>query len=163
MRPVPGEGYRRRRCWRRTATDSFPWSRTCWLPVGSLYPIRRSGCGRRNLAGISPTTSVVPNPAARSGISASSLSDAVQRLERAAGIRLFAHTTRNVVLTEAGQRLLDQLRPALAEVASAFNGLAHGDEAAGTLKLDVPRIVARYILPSDVSRVSATRNNWLPT
>lgn len=86
--------------------------------------------------------------AARYGMSASSLSDAVQRLERATGIRLFTRTTRSVVPTEAGQRLLDRLRPALAEVASAFDGLASGDEAAGTLKLDVPGIVARYILPS---------------
>lgn len=85
--------------------------------------------------------------AARSGISASSLSDAVQRLEQAAGIRLFTRTTRNVVPTEAGQRLLDRVRPAFADIASAFDGLAHGDEAAGTLKLDVPGIVARYILP----------------
>ncbi len=85
--------------------------------------------------------------AARSNISASSLSDAVQRLERAAGIRLFTRSTRKVVPTEAGQRLLERIRPALAEVASAFDVLRDGDELAGTLKLDVPGVVARYILP----------------
>lgn len=85
--------------------------------------------------------------AARTGISASSLSDAVQRLEKAAGIRLLTRTTRNVMPTQAGQLLLDRVRPALADLASAFDGLTDEDEAAGTLMLDVPGIVARYIMP----------------
>ena len=85
--------------------------------------------------------------AARAGISASSLSDAVQRLEKAAGIRLLTRTTRNVMPTQAGQLLLDRVRPALADLASAFDGLTDADEAAGTLMLDVPGIVARYIMP----------------
>jgi len=85
--------------------------------------------------------------AARTGMSASSLSDAVQRLEKAAGIRLLTRTTRNVMPTQAGQVLLDRVRPALADLASAFDGLTDDDEAAGTLVLDVPGIVARYIMP----------------
>lgn len=71
----------------------------------------------------------------------------ILRRDRAAGIHLFTRTTRNAVPTEASRRLLDRVRPALAEVASAFDGLANNDEAAGTLKLDVPGIVACDILP----------------
>jgi DNA-binding transcriptional LysR family regulator len=51
-----------------------------------------------------------------SGGSASGLSEAVRRLETALGVRLLHRTTRTVVPTEAGQRLLDRLGPALREV-----------------------------------------------
>lgn len=46
------------------------------------------------------------------------LSQAVRRLQL--GVRLFHRTTRSVVLTEAGQRLLERLGPALGEVAAAL-------------------------------------------
>jgi len=94
--------------------------------------------------------------ASRYGVSASSLSDSVQRLEQVTGVRLFNRTTRSVVPTDAGQRLLDRLRPALAEVASAYDGLTSSGEPAGTLRLDVPGIVARYILPPIVAAFLAT-------
>lgn len=85
--------------------------------------------------------------AQRHGVSASSLSDAVQRLEHATGVRLFNRTTRSIVPTEAGQRLLERLRPALTEIAVAYDDLTPGGEPGGTLKLDVPGVVARHILP----------------
>ena len=47
------------------------------------------------------------------GLSASGLSEAVRRLEAQLGIRLLNRTTRSVVPTEAGERLLEQLRPLL--------------------------------------------------
>ena len=82
------------------------------------------------------------------GISASSLSDAVQRLEQALDVRLFNRTTRSIVPTDAGRRLLDRLRPALTEIAVAYEDAASDGEPAGTLKLDVPGVVARHILPA---------------
>src|SRR5260370_11784062 len=48
-----------------------------------------------------------------SGGSASGLSEAVRRLETQLGVRLLHRTTRSVVPTEAGQRLLQRLRPAV--------------------------------------------------
>ncbi|MGY4397724.1 DNA-binding transcriptional LysR family regulator [Sphingomonas sp. UYAg733] len=91
--------------------------------------------------------------ALRRSVSASSLSDAVRRLEGDLGVRLLNRTTRSVTATEAGQRLLDRLRPALAEITDALDGLAvaHG-QPSGTLRLNVPSIVARYILPPIVAR-----------
>ncbi|UHD45803.1 LysR family transcriptional regulator [Aureimonas altamirensis] len=83
----------------------------------------------------------------RHGVSASSLSDAVQRLEETTGTRLFNRTTRSVRTTDAGQRFLDKLRPALAEIGTALDDLSGGDGPGGRLKLDVPGIVARHILP----------------
>src|SRR4030081_2113626 len=47
-----------------------------------------------------------------SGASASGLSEAVRRLETQLGVRLLNRTTRSVVPTEAGQRLLERLGPA---------------------------------------------------
>ena len=56
-----------------------------------------------------------------SGGSASGLSEAVRRLETQLGVRLLHRTTRSVVPTEAGQRLLERLGPALNEVQDAID------------------------------------------
>jgi DNA-binding transcriptional LysR family regulator len=86
-----------------------------------------------------------------SGLSASGLSEAVRRLEAQLGIRLLNRTTRSVVPTEAGQRLLERLTPALTEVEAAID-VAHGlsDRPAGTLKLNVPVSATRLMLPAIV-------------
>ena len=86
-----------------------------------------------------------------SGLSASGLSEAVRRLEAQLGIRLLNRTTRSVVPTEAGQRLLERLTPALTEVEAAID-VAHGlsDRPAGTLKLNVPVSATRLVLPAIV-------------
>jgi DNA-binding transcriptional LysR family regulator len=83
-----------------------------------------------------------------SGSSASSLSEAVRRLEARFGVRLLNRTTRSVAPTEASARLLDRLGPALREVEAALdvvNGFR--DRPAGTLRLNVPVVAARLILP----------------
>ncbi|RXF68759.1 LysR family transcriptional regulator [Hansschlegelia zhihuaiae] len=86
--------------------------------------------------------------AERRGASASSISDAVRRLEEACGVRLLNRTTRSVTPTEAGARLLARLRPALAEIEDAFDALGGDEETpTGTLRLNVPTIVARRVLP----------------
>ncbi len=82
------------------------------------------------------------------GTSASSLSEAVRRLESKLGVRLLNRTTRSVAPTEAGARLLDRLGPALGEVEAALdvvNGFR--DRPAGTLRLNVPVSAARLVLP----------------
>ncbi|SEM05984.1 transcriptional regulator, LysR family [Stigmatella aurantiaca] len=83
-----------------------------------------------------------------SGSSASALSEAVRRLEAQLGVRLLNRTTRSVVLTEAGQGLLERLGPALAEMEAALdvvNGFR--DRPAGSLRLNVPVSAARLVLP----------------
>jgi DNA-binding transcriptional LysR family regulator len=82
------------------------------------------------------------------GVSASSLSEAVRRLETVLGVRLLNRTTRSVTPTEAGERLLERLGPALGEVAAAVDAVnSFRDSPAGTLRLNVPTVVARMILP----------------
>ncbi len=91
--------------------------------------------------------------AASRGASASGLSEAVRRLEAALGVRLLNRTTRSVTPTEAGERLLERLKPALGEIESGLdvvNGFR--DSPRGTLKLNVPVIVAMKILPPIASR-----------
>ncbi len=86
-----------------------------------------------------------------SGRGASSLSEAVRRLETGLGVRLFNRTTRSIAPTEAGARLLDRLGPALAEVDAALDVVnSFRDRPAGTLRLNVPVSAARLVLPSIV-------------
>jgi DNA-binding transcriptional LysR family regulator len=83
-----------------------------------------------------------------SGAGASSLSEAVRRLEEKLGVRLLNRTTRSVAPTEAGARLLDRLGPALREIDSALEVVdSFRDRPAGTLRLNVPVVAARLVLP----------------
>ncbi|WP_028966281.1 LysR family transcriptional regulator [Sphingomonas phyllosphaerae] len=83
------------------------------------------------------------------GSSASTLSEAVRRLEARLGVRLLHRTTRSVVPTEAGMRLIERLAPALGEVEAALDVVnLFRDTPAGTLKLNVPVSAARLVLPA---------------
>lgn len=89
--------------------------------------------------------------ARRSGASASALSEAVRRLETRLGVRLLNRTTRSVTPTEAGARLLERLSPALNEVEAALDVVNQfRDRPTGVLRLNVPVVVARLILPAIV-------------
>lgn len=82
------------------------------------------------------------------GMSASSLSDCIRRLEANLGIRLLNRTTRSVTPTDAGARLLARLQPALDEIDAAFNDLDDSTQRpVGSLRLNVPVPTARFVLP----------------
>jgi len=83
-----------------------------------------------------------------SGASASKLSEAVRRLEAELGVRLINRTTRSLAPTEAGRRLIERLGPALAEVDAALDVVnAFRSRPAGALRLNVPSMAARLVLP----------------
>ena len=85
------------------------------------------------------------------GASASGLSEAVRRLEAQLGVRLLNRTTRSVAVTEAGQRLLDRLEPALTEMEASLDVVnSFRDRPAGTLRLNVPVSASRLVLPTIV-------------
>lgn len=91
------------------------------------------------------------------GISASALSHALRGLEERLGVRLLHRTTRSVTPTEAGQRLLARLSPALREVADALAEVTSLQaEPVGTLRLNVPRPAARLLLAPMLARFVAT-------
>jgi DNA-binding transcriptional LysR family regulator len=85
------------------------------------------------------------------GTSASGLSEAVRRLEARLGVRLLHRTTRSVAPTEAGQRLLERLGPALTELEAALDVVnSFRDRPVGTLRLNVPAMAVRLVLPAIV-------------
>ena len=86
-----------------------------------------------------------------SGGSASAMSEAVRRLESQLGVGLLNRTTRSVSPTEAGERLLERLGPALNEVEASLDVVnTFRDRPAGTLKLNVPVSAAKLVLPAIV-------------
>src|SRR5690242_3829491 len=81
--------------------------------------------------------------------SASQLSEAVRRLEARLGVRLLNRTTRSVAATEAGRELIERLGPALGEIEAALDIVnGYRDTPRGTLRLNVPVVAARLVLPS---------------
>jgi DNA-binding transcriptional LysR family regulator len=80
-------------------------------------------------------------------VSRSALSETVRGLEEKLGVRLLNRTTRSVSLTDAGERLLGELRPALESISTALESVnVYRDTPAGHLRLTVPRPAARTVI-----------------
>lgn len=74
--------------------------------------------------------------AARIGVAQSTLSHTIKRLEGNMGIRLLTRTTRNVVPTPAGERLLTTVAPRLVEIEDEIASLMElRDKPMGTIRL----------------------------
>ena len=74
--------------------------------------------------------------ASKLGITQSSLSHAIRRLEGRLGLRLLIRTTRSVAPTEAGERLLRTLRPALEQIDAELDSLtALREKPAGSIRI----------------------------
>lgn len=85
--------------------------------------------------------------AAKLGTSQSSLSHTVRRLEARLGVRLLTRTTRNVAPTEAGERLLATLRPALESIGAELASLSElREKPAGTIRITTSEHAAATIL-----------------
>lgn len=81
------------------------------------------------------------------GVSSSALSQTINSLEEALGIRLLNRTTRSVSPTEAGQRLLDRLAPALADIRLAIAEVDElRDTPTGTLRINAPAPAVDHLL-----------------
>jgi DNA-binding transcriptional LysR family regulator len=87
--------------------------------------------------------------ALRLGVSTSAVSHSIRALEERLGVRLLARTTRTVAPTDAGQRLLEQLRPALGEIEAALTEVGRlREKPAGTIRLIAPPLaVAMAVSP----------------
>lgn len=85
--------------------------------------------------------------AAHLGVVPSTISQTIRTLEERLGVRLFNRTTRSVSLTDAGERLLTRIRPAIMELGAAVEDLNEfRNIPTGTLRLSVSIGAAHIVL-----------------
>src|SRR6478609_329248 len=77
------------------------------------------------------------------GVSQPSLSAQLAQLEGALGVRLFERDRRRVLLTPAGEELIERARRVLVDAARRL-----GDPLAGTLSIGVIPTISPYLLPA---------------
>ena len=91
--------------------------------------------------------------AARLGVSASALSHTMRRLEERLRIRLLARSTRSVSTTEAGERLLARLGPAMEEISGAVEDLGRLlDRPSGRVRITASRSAAQMVIAPALPR-----------
>ena len=91
--------------------------------------------------------------AARLGVSPSALSHTMRRLEERLHVQLLARSTRSVSTTEAGERLLARLRPALDEISGAVEDLGRLlGRPSGHVRLTCSRTAARMVIAPALPR-----------
>ena len=79
------------------------------------------------------------------GVTRSAVSQGIRRLEDALGIALVHRSTRHVRLTEAGERLHQQIAAPLAAVGAALEEAALEGPARGLLRIAVTSIAERFL------------------
>ncbi|CAN5342378.1 LysR family transcriptional regulator [soil metagenome] len=85
--------------------------------------------------------------AQRLGVSNAAMSQRVAELERAAGVALVQRTTRSVRLTEAGQRLVEDMRGPFEQIAHSFSGVRDlAGVPRGRVRVTAPVALARQQL-----------------
>lgn len=85
--------------------------------------------------------------AGKLGVSPSALSHAMRAMESRMGIRLLNRSTRSVAPSEAGERLLEKLRPAMAEVSETVDQLLDDSgRPAGRVRVSAHRTAATLAL-----------------
>jgi DNA-binding transcriptional LysR family regulator len=87
--------------------------------------------------------------AVKLGVSRSAISHSIRTLEERLGLRLLARTTRAVAPTDAGERLLGQLQPALHDIQAALTEVSRlRATPTGTVRLVAsPMAVAAIVWP----------------
>src|ERR1700683_1388241 len=107
--------------------STAPRSTRMSMQIGKENPIsiafgieRNSAMDRGDLANLSAFLTVADQrsfraAASRLDVTPSALSHSMRQLEARLGVRLLKRTTRSVSVTDAGQRLLEQLRQGLAQ------------------------------------------------
>jgi DNA-binding transcriptional LysR family regulator len=96
--------------------------------------------------------------AVKLGVSRSAISHSIRTLEERLGLRLLARTTRAVAPTDAGERLLAQLGPALHDIEAALTDVGRlRERPAGVVRLIAPPIVLATLLGPKLAKF--TREN----
>lgn len=85
--------------------------------------------------------------AAKLGTSQSALSHTVRKLEAHLGLQLLMRTTRSVATTEAGERLIETLRPSFDEIDAKLAALSElREKPAGTVRITTSQHAAEAVL-----------------
>jgi DNA-binding transcriptional LysR family regulator len=81
------------------------------------------------------------------GVTPAAVSRSIARLEERLGVRLFVRTTRQIRLTDGGQRYFEECRSALQQLIEAERAVTGGQAApAGPLRISVPTPYGHYRL-----------------
>jgi DNA-binding transcriptional LysR family regulator len=92
--------------------------------------------------------------ASKLGMTQSSLSHAIRRLEGRLGLRLLSRTTRSVAPTDAGERLLRTLRPAFEHIDAEIESLtALREQPAGSIRITAAEHAAETVLLPALERL----------
>ena len=92
--------------------------------------------------------------ATKLGTSQSALSHTIRRLEERLGVRLLTRTTRSVAPTEAGERLMETVRPAFHDIDARLAALGElRDRPSGTIRITSGENAAETILWPTVARL----------
>ena len=92
--------------------------------------------------------------AAQLGVSQSALSQTLRSLEARLGLRLLTRTTRSVAPTEAGERLLRAVEPALDQISAGLAALGElRDKPAGTVRITATENAAASVLWPALARL----------
>ncbi|WP_034293895.1 LysR family transcriptional regulator [Herbaspirillum sp. RV1423] len=90
------------------------------------------------------------------GISTSAVSHAVRGLEERLGVSLLNRTTRSVSLTDAGQRLVQRMQPALRDLGDALEEMNNfRTSPTGTLRINTSRSAAQFLIAPMIPRFLA--------
>ena len=86
------------------------------------------------------------------GLSQSAVSHSVKELETQTGVKLLDRTTREVVLTEAGQQLAMRLERLLAELTSTLRDVGRlGQQLSGTVRVAASQTISAHLIPQCIA------------
>lgn len=89
-------------------------------------------------------------------VTRAALSQHLKGLEQQLNVRLINRTTRDMSLTEEGQRLLDVLQPALVSIEQAIAELGEAsEEPSGLIRMNSSRIAARLLIEPHMGKFLA--------
>jgi DNA-binding transcriptional LysR family regulator len=122
-------------------------------PIFIAFGIEESSSMRRgDLADLNAFVAVADQrsfraAASRLGVTPSALSHTMRQLEERLGARLLHRTTRSVSVTDAGRRLLDQLRPAIDQISGALDDLSNKQQRpSGNLRIHTIHMAAAAVI-----------------
>ncbi|HBI6860579.1 MULTISPECIES: LysR family transcriptional regulator [Enterobacter] len=86
------------------------------------------------------------------GLSQSAVSHSVKELETQTGVKLLDRTTREVVLTEAGQQLAARLERLLDELNSTLRDVGRlGQQLSGTVRVAASQTISAHLIPQCIA------------